>query len=515
MKKITTLLVAFTFFLQSMAQSPQKMTYQAVVRNAANMLLTNSTVGVRVNIYQGSVSGTPVFTEVHTVTSNANGLITLEIGASNNLSVVNWSAGPYFIETEIDPNGGTSYSITGATQLLSVPYAFYAETAGSATSGVAGATGATGANGVTGATGADGMNGAAGSTGATGADGMNGTTGATGLAGVNGNDGSTGATGMIGATGATGIAGTNGTTGSTGADGINGSTGATGTAGVNGATGATGIAGTNGTTGSTGANGINGSTGAAGTAGVNGVTGATGATGIAGTNGTNGTTGATGNNGINGSTGATGTAGMNGATGATGATGTTGMAGTNGVTGSTGATGITGPTGAGSSYTAGSGISITSGAINLNMNRTTLAFSGPVISSVRNVVVTSSETLTIPETGYYMFIYNGLGINGNVYNFTAGDPYDLEGQTGIINLSNGTNFINGIKTYTFGRYMANTASASFYQYMNLSHSLTVIALANAGDQITVGTIVFPSGSPSPSGNWTMSPHRLEAIKIKN
>lgn len=428
MKKITALFLGLIFCLHATAQSPQKMSYQAVVRDAFNALITNANVGVRVNIYQGSIGGSPIFTEVHSVTSNSNGLVTLEVGSVNNLSGINWAAGPFFIETEIDPNGGTNYTITGATQLLSVPYAFYAETAGSVTGGSAGATGATGA---------------------------------TGAAGLNGIDGTTGATGMAGN------------------------------------------------------NGTNGTTGATGAAGINGTVGATGATGMSGMDGTTGATGAAGSDGV---TGATGIAGSNGTTGNTGATGSTGMAGTNGIdgsTGATGATGITGPTGVGSSYTAGSGISITSGAINLNMNRTSLAFTSPVNSTVRNSVVVSSEALTIPETGYYMFIYNGLGINGFAYNFTAGDPYDLEGQTGIINITNNMNFINGIKTYTFGRYMANTTSASYYQYMNLSHSLTVVAFANAGDQITVGTIVFSTGSPTPSGNWTMSPHRLEAIKIKN
>jgi hypothetical protein len=195
--------------------------------------------------------------------------------------------------------------------------------------------------------------------------------------------------------------------------------------------------------------------------------------------------------------------------------GTNGLNGTTGTTGATGATGITGPTGAGSSYTAGSGISITSGAINLNMNRTSLVYSSPVISTIRNAVVVSPETLTIPETGVYMFLYHGFGLNGNVYDFTAGDPYDLDAYTGIVNTSVNMNFLNGIRTYTFGRYMNNSASTSFYQYMNLSHSLTVIAPANAGDQITVGTIVNTSGSPTPSGNWTMNPYRLEAVKIKN
>ncbi len=122
------------------AQAPQKMSYQAVVRNATDVLVSNTTVGIQISILQTSAAGTAVFIERHTPTTNANGLATLEIGAgtvvSGDFSTIDWAAGPYFIKTETDPNGGTAYSISGTAQLLSVPYALYAEsTAGSSFSG--------------------------------------------------------------------------------------------------------------------------------------------------------------------------------------------------------------------------------------------------------------------------------------------------------------------------------------------------------------------------------------------
>ncbi|MBN2728318.1 MAG: hypothetical protein JXR53_03760, partial [Bacteroidales bacterium] len=112
------------------------MSYQSVLRDGLGQLLTNQGVGVQVSILQGSVSGTSVYTETHSLQSNANGLLTLEIGAGNttdDFSAINWSAGPYFIQTEIDPTqaGGSSYSITAVSQLLSVPFAFHANTADS------------------------------------------------------------------------------------------------------------------------------------------------------------------------------------------------------------------------------------------------------------------------------------------------------------------------------------------------------------------------------------------------
>lgn len=121
------------------AQSPQKMTYQSVIRNTSDALISNSSVGIQISILQGSVSGTAVYIERHTPTTNINGLATLEIGAgtvvAGSFGSIDWSNGPYFIKTETDPNGGTTYSISGTSQLLSVPYALYAETSGDGFSG--------------------------------------------------------------------------------------------------------------------------------------------------------------------------------------------------------------------------------------------------------------------------------------------------------------------------------------------------------------------------------------------
>ena len=101
------------------SQSPDKMSYQAVVRDLNNQLVTNSSVGMQISILQGSVYGTLVYSEILTPMTNANGLITVEIGGGTGFDTINWAKGPYFIKTEIDPAGGTDYSITGTSQLLS------------------------------------------------------------------------------------------------------------------------------------------------------------------------------------------------------------------------------------------------------------------------------------------------------------------------------------------------------------------------------------------------------------
>ena len=136
MRKLFTFLVAVLLTATVWAQSPQKMSYQAVIRNNSNVLVTNTQIGMRINIRQGTPSGTVVYTETLTPTTNANGLVSIVIGDGAGFNIIDWSAGPYFIETKTDPTGGTNYTITGTSQLLSVPYALHAKTAETVTGGI-------------------------------------------------------------------------------------------------------------------------------------------------------------------------------------------------------------------------------------------------------------------------------------------------------------------------------------------------------------------------------------------
>ncbi len=129
MKKIITICAAILLTASVFAQAPQKMSYQAVIHTSSNALVTSAPVGMKVSILQGSAAGSAVFVETHTPTTNANGLASLEIGGgtavTGTMVGIDWSAGPYFIKTETDPTGGTNYTITGTSQLLSVPYALH------------------------------------------------------------------------------------------------------------------------------------------------------------------------------------------------------------------------------------------------------------------------------------------------------------------------------------------------------------------------------------------------------
>ncbi len=132
MKKLFTLVLIAAFSMILFAQAPQKLSYQAVIRKSSGGLVTSQAIGMRISILQGSATGAAVYVETHTPTTDANGLATIEIGGgilvSGSFATINWSGSTYYLKTETDPSGGTSYTIVGTSQLLSVPYALDAKT---------------------------------------------------------------------------------------------------------------------------------------------------------------------------------------------------------------------------------------------------------------------------------------------------------------------------------------------------------------------------------------------------
>ena len=133
------------------------MSYQAVIRNSNDSLLISTPVGMRISLVQGTPTGIVVFSETQTATTNANGLVSLQIGIGTALSGtfanIDWSAGPYYVKTETDLNGGANYTIISSNEILSVPYALFSANGTPGPAGPIGLTGETGAQGATGATG--------------------------------------------------------------------------------------------------------------------------------------------------------------------------------------------------------------------------------------------------------------------------------------------------------------------------------------------------------------------------
>ena len=134
MKILNLFIALFAVSITTFAQSPNSINYQAVLRDDGSALISDQNVGVQITILSGSILGTPVYQETHATSTNANGLMSIAIGAgssADDFSSIDWSNGPYFIKTETDPSGGSNYTVTGTSQMMSVPYALYAKTSGS------------------------------------------------------------------------------------------------------------------------------------------------------------------------------------------------------------------------------------------------------------------------------------------------------------------------------------------------------------------------------------------------
>ncbi len=133
MRNIYTSIFLLLISIPIFSQTPEKIAYQAVVRGADGNIISNTSIGLKISIQKGNNTGDIVYAETLTPTTNENGLFTVEIGTgtvnSGEFSSINWSSDTFFIKSEIDIEGGSNYTITGTSQLLSVPYALHAKRA--------------------------------------------------------------------------------------------------------------------------------------------------------------------------------------------------------------------------------------------------------------------------------------------------------------------------------------------------------------------------------------------------
>lgn len=135
MKSIIIIAVHLALFGSSVfAQSPSGINYQSVVRDANGLVLGNQDVAIKISILEGAINGLSVYQETHNLTTNDFGLINTIIGQGSNqtgaISSIDWGSNSHFIKTEIDTNGGTSFTEMGTSQIMTVPYSFYSEEAG-------------------------------------------------------------------------------------------------------------------------------------------------------------------------------------------------------------------------------------------------------------------------------------------------------------------------------------------------------------------------------------------------
>ncbi|NPA35752.1 MAG: hypothetical protein GXO47_02775 [Chlorobi bacterium] len=134
MKNISILFISLLFAVNAFSQAPDKMSYQAVIRNSDSRIVADQKIGLQISILKDTEDGQVVYSEVQSPTTNSNGLVSIEFGGEQGWSDIDWSDGVYFIKTETDPEGNSNYTITGTSKLLSVPYSMFAKNAGSVNS---------------------------------------------------------------------------------------------------------------------------------------------------------------------------------------------------------------------------------------------------------------------------------------------------------------------------------------------------------------------------------------------
>lgn len=119
------------FFQNSFSQTPQAFKYQTVVRNLDGSALADTNVYLRFSILEDNIDGDSVYVENHLTTSSHLGLVSVVIGvgelASGSFDNIGWGASEYFLKTEIKFAETEEYQFMGVSQLLSVPYALFAE----------------------------------------------------------------------------------------------------------------------------------------------------------------------------------------------------------------------------------------------------------------------------------------------------------------------------------------------------------------------------------------------------
>lgn len=113
--------------------TPQQFNYQAVVRDTAGDVLANTLVNFQISILQTTSTGTSVYVETHSATTSTTGLTNFEIGSgtlvSGDFATIDWAGDTHYLQIDADITGGTSYTLLGTSQLVSVPYALHAKTA--------------------------------------------------------------------------------------------------------------------------------------------------------------------------------------------------------------------------------------------------------------------------------------------------------------------------------------------------------------------------------------------------
>jgi hypothetical protein len=138
-RRLLSLVLALICFCELQAQAPKGINYQGVARDNEGKPIITKSISVRIGILKNAAAGEVEYSEIHKPQTNQFGLFTLIIGqgtpVTGSFAFVSWAMGNKWLQIEIDPSGGSSFMLAGSQQLMSVPYAFYAEYSGNGGNG--------------------------------------------------------------------------------------------------------------------------------------------------------------------------------------------------------------------------------------------------------------------------------------------------------------------------------------------------------------------------------------------
>jgi len=129
MKKRHIVLSFLVLLFVSGLLAQQGINYKAIIHNTDGGVLINTTITIQFTILENGTNN--VYQEIHTPTSDANGIILVNIGEGTPLGgdfgAIDWGSSPYFLKTEMDTGDGLKNM--GITGFKAVPYAYHADKA--------------------------------------------------------------------------------------------------------------------------------------------------------------------------------------------------------------------------------------------------------------------------------------------------------------------------------------------------------------------------------------------------
>ncbi|PWI29526.1 hypothetical protein DI383_12010 [Flavobacteriaceae bacterium LYZ1037] len=123
--KTKNTLLAFALLISLSTFAQQGFNYKALIKDNLGNMVANQNITVQFSILEDVAI---VYTETHTPTTDANGLVNLNIGegtTSDDFSTINWGSDDHFLNVQI--NIGSGLTDMGTIQFMSVPYAKFAE----------------------------------------------------------------------------------------------------------------------------------------------------------------------------------------------------------------------------------------------------------------------------------------------------------------------------------------------------------------------------------------------------